>query len=170
MKAELANRMVVALKNSGIDFISHVPETRLSEMLPLLKADDTFMLVPVASEAEAVGIAAGAALAGKRAAVYMEGTGVFVSAYNLLTVGIRYGVPMLLLVSYIGSVEDQRNTFLYSQYGCRMIPQLEALGIEYRIIEDGGNIGAKVSNAVRAMHALKQPVALLFTGEFTEAQ
>ena len=100
MNVELAHRTVAALKEAGIDFVSYIPETRLSEILPVMKADESFTLAPVSSEAEAVGIAAGAALGGKRAAVYMEGTGLFVSAYNLLTVGERYGVPMLLLVAY----------------------------------------------------------------------
>ena len=73
MKPNLANRTVAGLKAAGIDFVSYIPETRLSEILPAMKADGSFTLVPVASEAEAVGIAAGAALGGKRAAVYMEG-------------------------------------------------------------------------------------------------
>ncbi len=170
MTPQLADSLVKALRDAGINFVAYVPETRLSGILPLMAADESFTLAPVASEAEAVGVAAGAALGGKQAAVYMEGTGLFVSAYSLLTVGIRYGVPMLLIVSYIGSLEDQRSTFLYSQYGARMIPQLEALGIQHRVLKDGRNIMAKIKNAMRAMHALKQPVALLFTGEFTEAE
>src|SRR5512138_2768541 len=112
MNAELANRIVAGLKEAGIKFVSYIHETRLSEILAVMKADGTFMLAPVSSEAEGVGIAAGAALGGKRAAVYMEGTGLFVSTYNLLTVGERYGVPMLLLVAFVGSFEDQRNSFL----------------------------------------------------------
>ena len=51
------------------------------------------------------------ALAGKGAAAYTEGTGLFVSAYNLLTVRERYGVPMLLIGGFVGSFEDQRNSF-----------------------------------------------------------
>ena len=50
-------------------------------------------------------------LLGDSDASYMEGTGVDVACYNILTVGVRYGVPMLLLVSYVGSLEDQRNSF-----------------------------------------------------------
>ena len=134
MKADLANRTVAGLKAAGIDFISYVPETRLSEILPVMKADAAFTLVPVASEAEAVGIAAGAALGGKRAAVYMEGTGLFVSTYNLLTIGERYGVPMLLLVAYVGSFEDQRNSYLFSRYGNKTHGILETLGIQYSIV------------------------------------
>lgn len=167
MKPESAEKLVAALKGAGIDFVTYLPETRLSEILPVLKANDAFILVPVASEAEAVGIAAGASLGGKQPAVYMEGTGLFVSSYNLLTLGERYGVPMLLLISYIGSMEDRRSTFLYSHYGTHMVPQLEALGIQHEILSNDAEIETKVKNAVRMMHGLKQPVALLFTGEFT---
>jgi sulfopyruvate decarboxylase subunit alpha len=168
MNAELAKRTVAALKAAGIDFVSYLPETRLSEILPLMAADGSFHLVPVASEAEAVGIAAGAALGGKRAAVYMEGTGLFVSTYNLLTIGARYGVPMLLLVAYVGSFEDQRNSYLFSHYGNKTKGILEILGIQYSIIESGDRLETQIQDAVRMMHALKLPVALLFTGEFTE--
>ena len=167
MTPQAAEKVVAGLKQAGIDFVAYLPETRLSEILPPLKADESFTLVPVASEAEAIGIAAGASLGGKQPAVYMEGTGVFVSAYNLLTVGERYGVPMLLLVSYIGSMDDRRSTFLYSHYGTHMLAQLEALGLQYEILKDADDVEAKIKNAVRMMHGLKQPVVLLFTGEFT---
>jgi sulfopyruvate decarboxylase TPP-binding subunit len=168
MKAELAHRTVAGLKEAGINFVSYIPETRLSEILPLMKADESFTLVPVASEAEAVGIAAGASLGGKGAAVYMEGTGLFVSTYNLLTIGERYGVPMLLLIAYVGSFEDQRNSYLFSHYGNKTKGILEALGIQYLIVDSAGQLEAQIKDAVRMMHALKLPVALLFTGEFTE--
>lgn len=168
MKAELANRTVSGLKEAGVNFVSYVPETRLSEILPLLKEDNSFTLAPVASEAEAVGIAAGASLGGKSAAVYMEGTGLFVSTYNLLTLGVRYGVPMLLLIAYVGSLEDQRNSYLFSHYGNKTKGILDTLGLQYKIIDSSGYLETRIKDAVRMMHALKLPVALLFTGEFTE--
>ena len=168
MKAELATRTVAGLKEAGINFISYLPETRLSEILPTLKADGSFTLAPVASEAEAVGIAAGASLGGKGSAVYMEGTGLFVSAYNLLTIGERYGVPMLLLVAYVGSFEDQRNSYLFSHYGNKTKGLLDALGLQYLVVDSAARLEIQIKDAVRMMHALKLPVALLFTGEFTE--
>ncbi|TMA57091.1 MAG: hypothetical protein E6J73_19880 [Deltaproteobacteria bacterium] len=112
-------------------------------------------------------IAAGAALGGKVVASYMEGTGVYVSCYNILTVGVRYGVPMLLLVSYVGSFADRRNSFLYVQRGTKLIPQLEALDVQYQVIRNGEGLERKVKDAVRMMNSLKQPVALLFTEDFT---
>jgi sulfopyruvate decarboxylase TPP-binding subunit len=167
MEETLAKKLVDALRAAEVNFITYLPETRLSRMLPLMQADSFFHLVPVGSEAEGVSIAAGAALGGKMAASYMEGTGVYVAAYNLLTVGVRYGVPLLLLVGYVGSLEDKRNSYVYAQRGTHLIPQLEALGIEYHIMKDGANVETEINNAVRMMHALKRPVALLFTGEFT---
>jgi len=168
MNAELAQRTVDGLKQAGINFVCYIPETRLSEILPVMKADEFFTLAPVSSEAEAVGIAAGAALGGKRAAVYMEGTGLFVSAYNLLTVGERYGVPMLLIVAFVGSFEDQRNSFLFSHYGTKTIGLLKTIGIEHILVDSSEHLEARIDDAVRVMNALKLPVALLFTGEFTE--
>ncbi len=167
MEPELAKRIVIGLREAGINFVTYLPETRLSQILPLIRNDKFFKLIPVSSEAEAVSIAAGAALGGKQAAVYMEGTGVYVACYNLLTVCRRLGVPMLLLVAYLGSLPDQRNSFLYVLPGAKMVPLLNTLDIEYQILEDGEDLEVKIKNAVRTMNALKLPVAVLFTGEFT---
>jgi sulfopyruvate decarboxylase subunit alpha len=167
MDQQLAQSLVGGLKAAGVNFITYLPETRLSEMIPLLQSENSIQMVPVGSEAEGVSIAAGAALGGKVVASYMEGTGVYVSCYNILTVGVRYGVPMLLLVSYVGSFEDRRNSFLYVQRGTRLIPQLEALDVQYQVIRSGEGLERKIKDGVRMMNALKQPVALLFTEEFT---
>ncbi len=167
MEAELVEGIVNGLRQAGINFVTYLPETRLSQILPLMQNDPSFKLVPVSSEAEGISIAAGAALVGKQAACYMEGTGIFVSAYNLLLVGVRVGVPMLLLVSYVGSFGDQRNSFRFAPTGLSIESQLKTLGLQYEIIESGENLGTKIKDAARMAHALKLPVALLFTGDFT---
>lgn len=75
---------------------------------------------------------------------------------------------MLLLVAYVGSFEDQRNSYLFSHYGNKTMGLLKTLGIEAVVIDSGEHLEARIQSAVRTMHALKLPVALLFTGEFTE--
>ena len=167
MEAELATRIVSSLKQAGIDFISYLPESRLSQIMPLLRADAHFQLAPAASEADAVSVAVGATLAGKQAACYMESTGVYVSCYQLVVVALHLRVPVLLLVSHLGGFDDQRNTFLYSLPGRRLIPQLKALNIEYKVLENGNNLETDTMNAVRTMNSLREPVALVFSGDFT---
>jgi len=167
MDQELAEKTVEQLKSAGIDFITYLPETRLSRILPVLEKDEFFQLIPVASEAEAITIASGAALVGKRPACYMEATGLFVCSYNLLLVSVRLGIPLLLLISHVGSFADQKNSFRFAPTGVRTEEQLKVLNMEYQIIANHAQLETGISDAVRMMHALKQPVALLFTGDFT---
>jgi sulfopyruvate decarboxylase TPP-binding subunit len=167
MTDELARKLVEALKTAGINFITYLPETRLSQIIPLIRADPGMELIAVASEQEAVTIAAGATLGGKQAAVYMENTGIYVSSYSLLTAGKQLGVPVLLLTAYLGGVPDQRNSFLYATIGKHTIPILNAMGIDHMMLEDGVNLEGKIKDAVRGANALREPLALLFAGEFS---
>jgi len=111
MKDELANRLVQSLKDAGINFVTYLPETRLSQIVPLIRDDPDMELIGVANESEAITIAAGATLGGKQAAVYMENTGIYTSCYPLVTVGKQLGVPLLLVIAYLGGVPDWRNSF-----------------------------------------------------------
>lgn len=167
MKDELAKRLVQGLKDAGINFVTYLPETRLSQILPLLRDDPDIELIAAASEQEAVTIAAGATLGGKQAAVYMENTGIYVSSYSLLTIGKQLGVPILLVVGYLGGVPDQRNSFLYATIGRHTIPTLEGLGIDYMLLNDGETLEINIGDAVRAANAQRAPYALLFAGEFS---
>jgi sulfopyruvate decarboxylase subunit alpha len=167
MDQQTCKKTVEGLRRAKINFITHLPETRLSGILPILESDNFFRLVLVASEAEAVTVASGAALVGKQSACYMEGTGLFVCSYNLLTVSVRLGVPLLLLISFVGSFADQRNSFRFAPTGIRTEEQLKALNIEYQVMVKQSDVESGILNSVRMMNALKQPVALLFTGDFT---
>jgi sulfopyruvate decarboxylase TPP-binding subunit len=140
----------------------------LSQIVPLIRGDPEIELVAVSNEQEAVTIAVGATLGGKQAAVYMENTGIYVSSYSLLVTGKQLGVPVLLVVGFLGGVPDQRNSFLYATIGNHTIPVLQGLGIEYKVLEDGEKLEIKISDAVRAANALRAPYALLFAGEFSE--
>ena len=167
MRDDLAKRLVQSLKDAGINFVTYLPETRLSQIIPLLRDDPDLELIAVSSEQEAVTIAAGATLGGKQAAVYMENTGIYVSSYSLLAVGKQLGVPVLLIVGYLGGVSDQRNSFLYATIGKHTIPVLQGMGIDYMLLEDGVNLEGKIQDAVRGANALRAPFALLFAGEFS---
>ncbi|HEY7165920.1 MAG TPA: thiamine pyrophosphate-binding protein [Candidatus Binatia bacterium] len=167
MEAELATRLVQGLKDAGIDFVTYLPETRLSQIIPLIRDDPAIELIPASSEQEAVTIAAGATLGGKQAAVYMENTGIYVSCYSLVAIGKQLGVPLLLIVGFLGGVPDQRNSFLYATIGNRTIPVLEGIGLDYMLIEDGTRLEIKIKDALRAANSLRSPMALLFAGDFS---
>ena len=167
MKDELAQSLVDALERSGITFLAYLPETRLGQIVPLLQQRESIKMVQTPHENTAVSIACGASLAGMRAAVYMEGTGLYVATWSLQTIASRSMLPMVLLVSYVGSMQDRMNNYTFAGFGPRIPGLLDTLGIGYEVLEDGVNLERKVIDAVRTSQGAKLPVALLLTGEFT---
>ena len=167
MDVALAERLVEGLRRAGIDFFSLLPESRLRQLIGLVEADDSFTVVRAAHEGTAVTIACGAALAGRRAAISMEATGFFVSAYSLLSTGIQFGLPLLCLVSYVGSPGDHGSSYTFSLWGRRIENQLRTLGLQYAVLEDGHRLEQRIVEMARAAQDAKHPAALLFTGEFT---
>jgi phosphonopyruvate decarboxylase len=163
----LAGDLVDAMKAAGIDFVSYLPESRMRALVPLIHADPAFTVVRTAHEGSAVAIAAGAALVGRMPAVYMEATGLMLSLYHQQGTAVRCGLPVVYLVSYVGSVADKRNTITFSGYGARTEPLLAAMGLQYDVVDSADGLAGRVANVVRAARAAKQPAALLFTGEFT---
>jgi len=61
------------IKNAGIDMVIYVPETWTREILKLILQDKEIETVNATGEAEAMAIAAGASLGGKKPMVLMEG-------------------------------------------------------------------------------------------------
>ena len=165
MEEKLATRIVTGLGDAGIDFMSYLPESRLSQILPLMRNDPASC--SRRRRVKPMPCLAAGDLGGKQTACYMESTGIYVSSYQLVVVALHLRVPILLLVGHLGGFDDQRNSFLYSLPGRRLIPQLEALDIEHSVLHNGENLETHIKTAVRTMNALREPVALVFTGEFT---
>ena len=67
----------------------------------------------------------------------MECTGLYVSCYTLISIARRYGVPLLLIVAYLGSMNDQRNNSVYAVSGTYVEPLLDALQIKTQILVNG---------------------------------
>jgi sulfopyruvate decarboxylase subunit alpha len=167
MTPELAERVVDGLKAAGVDFFTFLPESRINDILDLVLQDDHFTVVRATHEGDGVNMACGAALVGKVAAVCMEGNGLPLSVYHLQTAAIRVGVPILLLVSYIGSPGDKANSMTFTGVGMKLVPMLQAMNIPFRIVEDGDRIEERIADMVRMAQSAKQPTCLLFTGDFT---
>ncbi len=167
MTPQAAKRVVEGLKAAGIDFISFLPESRLSDIIPLVEQEKSITLVRASHEGSAVTIASGAALVGKKPAVYMEGTGLFLATYNLQSATIRCGLPVLLLVAFVGSPGDKANSITFSGYGMKTEALLRAMAIPYRIVENEQNIETYIADMERAAQSANHPACLLFTGEFT---
>ncbi|HKW37925.1 MAG TPA: thiamine pyrophosphate-binding protein [Burkholderiales bacterium] len=90
-----------ALRSHGVRQISYVPDAGHRRLIELCHADKTMTAVPLTTEEEGIGLAAGAWLGGERAALLMQSSGVG-NCVNALTLSANCGFPLLMIVTLRG--------------------------------------------------------------------
>src|SRR3989442_16010535 len=101
MKDDLAKRLVQSLKDAGINFVTYLPETRLSQIIPIIRDDPDMELVPVASEAEAVTIAAGGPFGGGEGGGCFAKNRLYVFCYKFFSLWEECGVPQFFFPPFL---------------------------------------------------------------------
>ena len=89
-----------ALK-AGIRQVGYVPDAGHARLIELCRADPEIRAVPLTTEEEGIGLAAGAWLGGERGALLMQSSGVG-NCINMLSLAKSCRFPMLLLVAMRG--------------------------------------------------------------------
>lgn len=90
-----------ALKSHGVRQVSYVPDAGHKRLIELCHADDEMTVVPLTSEEQGIGLAAGAWLGGERAVLLMQSSGVG-NCVNAFTLASNCGFPLLMLVTMRG--------------------------------------------------------------------
>ncbi|HYC15298.1 MAG TPA: thiamine pyrophosphate-binding protein [Stellaceae bacterium] len=90
-----------ALRSHGVKQVSYVPDAGHKTLIDLCHSDKTMTAVPLTSEEEGIGLAAGAWLGGERAVLLMQSSGVG-NCVNALTLSTNCGLPILMLVTMRG--------------------------------------------------------------------
>jgi len=163
MKDSTARMIVNEIKAVGITFVVCLPDSRLQQIYVLTRDDPDFQLIPVTNEGEGVAIAAGLWLSGKKSIMVMEGSGLRLASEPLARLGIDIRIPVLLLMSYRGSLGDG-NWWAINQ-GVVMEPLLKALQIPYCIIDSDKAIKGSLQRAMKTLEASKYHVAILMSGD-----
>lgn len=88
---------------AGFDFFTGVPCSLLTPLINRVIADDSLAYVPAASEGEAVGIAAGAWLAGRKTVVMCQNSGLGNTVNPLTSLNFPFRIPTLLIVTWRGA-------------------------------------------------------------------
>ncbi len=102
-RKKLEKEFVKILIESGFDFVSGVPCGVQKYIIRNFQDNSKIKHIPAIREPEAIGITAGAYLAGKRPLVYMQNSGLMDSINDLTSLLIPYKIPLLLLVSWRGA-------------------------------------------------------------------
>lgn len=92
------------IKEEKFDFIVGVPCSELKETLKQIK------YIPSTREDEAIGIAVGAYLAGKKPLVFMQNSGVGISINAILSLLKPYDINITLLITQHNTAEHHKYT------------------------------------------------------------
>jgi len=165
MPVSLAHSRLIydALKACDVRIVSALPETWLVHLIRLAEEDPEMTLVRIAKEEEAVGISAGAHLAGVSSALLMQNHGFLAAINPIVSLALLYKIPLLMLISYRGSMGEKDPW--QTQGGLATEPLLRALGIPIWHLADPRDIPRRIKDAQTLAHAALHPVAVLLERE-----
>jgi sulfopyruvate decarboxylase alpha subunit len=90
------------LKRNSVPLVVYVPDNVLKPLIKAVHADSYFTAFAATREEEAVGIVAGACMAGKRGIVLMQTSGFATLANVLASLPVAFQIPVLLMISERG--------------------------------------------------------------------
>ena len=146
------------LKEKGFNFFTGVPCSILKDVINYLSEDPDVPYIPATREDEAIGIATGAYLAGKKPAVLMQNSGLGNSIGTLASLVLLYEIPLLLLISWRGYQGKDAPEHLIM--GKSMLKLLEDIGVPAQLLSKE-NAEETISNAVKIMEERSLPTAII---------
>ena len=165
MPVSLANSQTIyeALKACDVKIISALPETWLVHLIRMADEDPDVTLIRVAKEEEAIGISAGAHLAGVNSALLMQNHGFLAAINPIVSLALLYKIPLLMLISYRGHM-GERDPW-QTQGGMVTEPLLRTLGIPVWHLANAGDATRRIKDAQTLAQASLSPVAVLLHRE-----
>jgi sulfopyruvate decarboxylase alpha subunit len=158
--------VVRTLKANDVKLITYVPDNVLAPLIRLLHADPYFTVLFPAREEEAVGIVAGAHMAGLRGIVLMQTSGFATLANVLASLSVPYQIPVPMMISERGTLGE----FNLGQAAVNrtMRPVLESLGIEHFAITRLDEVEFVVDRMINQAYATRAPAAMILSPLLTK--
>lgn len=124
----------LSLKKHRIDFATGVPCSAQKRILHHFSIDPEMTYVQAAREEDAIGIATGACLMGRKPIAIMQNSGLANSINAIASLCIPYRISILLLVTWRGYPEDKEEPPYHYVMGRSTIPILNEMGIPVQVI------------------------------------
>lgn len=129
--------LIEQLIRNNFSFFTGVPCSLLSDFFEqIAELENQISYVAALREEVAVGLAAGATLAGKKSVVLMQNSGLGASVNALASLVLPFEMPILFVISVRGYYPD-KDTAENEIMGRMTMDILEKLGIDFKLIEHG---------------------------------
>ena len=129
--------LIAILREQGVDFTCSLPCEKIKDLLEMVS--EAFFHVPLTREEEGVGICAGAALSGKRPAIFVQSSGIGNMMNALLSLTGFYELPLSVFVSRRGIYKEKIEAQV--PMGARLPMILRGAGISHTVIDTKDMIG-----------------------------
>lgn len=145
------------LTKCGITLAASLPDDWVAPLIQRIEGDNAIRHVPVAREAEAIAICSGAFFGGVRSVALMGATGLLTCTGELATLNLRHAIPVFLIVSQRGTIDDQR---IYQEVqGRRTKPLLDMFDFPYHVVERPEDLGC-IPDCYETSRLQKRPFVL----------
>jgi sulfopyruvate decarboxylase alpha subunit len=134
------------LKAAGVRVVGYVPDAGHKRLIELCQADKGMRAVPLTTEEEGVGLAAGAWLGGEKTVVLMQSSGVG-NIINVLGMVKVCRLPLVILVTMRGE-QGEFNTWQVPM-GENTARVLETMGVAVRQAGEAQTVAAHVRAALK---------------------
>ena len=155
-----------SLKACDVRLMSALPETWLVHLIRMADDDPEVTLVRLAKEEEAVGISAGAHLAGVKSAMLMQNHGFLASINGIVSLAMLYGIPLCMLIALRGHWGEPYPW--HTRGGIVTEGVLRALNIPFEYARSPNDVGRQIHEAYTFSQSSLSPVALLLTRDLME--
>jgi sulfopyruvate decarboxylase subunit alpha len=157
------SEVLETLQRLGFGVAVAVPDSWLGEILVRIERQTTVRLVRATHEEEALAIACGSRLGGVRTVMFVQNAGVLSMGAGMVTLAQRYQIPLLMLVSYRGTLEDP--VFYHVGKARATEPVLKGLSLAYRHCDRSQPIGPQIEAAATYAEEASSPFVLLLSRE-----
>lgn len=160
-----AEMIIAALREQGVSLITLVPDEQLIPLIEGAQADASFATLTATREEEGIGIASGAVLGGRRAAVLMQSSGFGNSVNALASLVVPYQLPVVLFISERGTLGEHNAVQVPIARTLR--PALDALGIVHVTLDRLDELEFVVSRTLRQAFLTQAPAVFFLSSLLT---
>jgi sulfopyruvate decarboxylase alpha subunit len=149
------------LKRNGVRLVAYVPDNVLKPLIEGVARDDSFTAFAATREEEALGIVAGAWMAGMLGAVLMQTSGFATLANAIASLAVPYQIPVIMVVSERGALGEFN---LGQALACRtMRPILDSVGVVNHTITRIDELDFIADRAIKQAVATQASAALILS-------
>jgi sulfopyruvate decarboxylase alpha subunit len=149
------------LKRNSVQLVTYVPDNVLKPLINAVHADSYFTAFSATREEEAVGIVCGAWMAGMRAIVLMQTSGLATLANVLASLPMAFQIPALLMISERGTLgEFNLGQVLVNR---TMRPTLESLAMVNHTVTRLDELEFIFDRSIKQAAATRAPAAIILS-------